>query len=1139
MNCLGIDLVNPLDRMAPGFFGYLFNARVIEEGRIEGRPGYSSLISLTGSDTPNSIRRLNDPDMSTSPEGYTYIGGGGTNLYAGQETDYAVIDTGYSGNPLSLLTFRPDQSPESWMYVYDQNKLVKVRPDGQVRPIGVAPPSLPPTAEYGVPAMVTIADGDVGTWVPDGTNCVSAAAGGDRTFGASPFIDQVLYDSGNSGWCCINPAITSGSFYWAGDRMRVILNPGGPNQELVLVREINPAIASTTVQAIQYDSGSTGGCSIVLTGFPSGLARDSLIRIDAELIRVLAVVLSPDGLSYSVRAVTGATHSVGAPVTGFLSWYVYATQAHVANEPMSVDYVAMALTNAAAATGYATWNTSINASTANGRPIDPANDYFHISVFLQNPAVVTSVLVQIDTSDGTFTKNYWTWTIPSSELSQDGSSPGVNSWTDLSLALSSGVLTGDQSLGTFSTIAGLRLSFATTGSATVTNCGFDCWYFFGTYGPVIQPNSPVGYLYQTRYRDSSTGAHSVPGPQTRAYMFPLREEVLLTPQTSTAPGVDTIDIYELGGTVAQFLYVGSVGNNPTTPLTYAVTQPDIVVNEANQPPDLNAIQPWPILGIAWSGAVNTNGTSVTWVSGTKFDPNLLSATVILINGVAYQTFGQPSSPTTLQLFLSAGAQTNVPFLVASPTLAAQPLAFAFGPLEGPFAPVVFALGDPINGGTLYYANASDADSASTLNSLELTGPSEPLISGATWNGLVLCGSRDHIFIIRYSFLAVLGTPSNQTYQWQKVPAPSGIWTRWACCTTPAGMAYLGRDGIYVATDQSGVSISDAQLYPLFPHDGVIGEAVNSGGDVIPPVDMTQLDFLRLAYLDGRLAFNYLDVDGNSVELRYEFEKKRWFLNSYADQIWTQYLVEASVNNPTEPEILMLSRDWPKIYLAGGNTDNGTPINTVVLTPANDGGDERTQKLYVDSMTQCDGTGTLRLSAAYDNAQSFSPVVSFNVATYIQQSLQNLASLANLALYRNIAAKFAWTGGPDGPRLYAWECSGYVQPYLSQYLQTQYFGMSVPGWKSTRRLYPGLISNSDVLFTIACQDGRVYGPYTLPSTGGRFRIMPQMLDAGVKDLAFALTLDGQGQSFAAFLDEFHLEMKLWQEDTYIDLAVFRS
>lgn len=1136
MDCSGIDLVHPLDRMPPGAFAYLFNVRVITEGRIEGRPGYTQSIVLA--DIPNSIRRLNDPSKTYAPSGYTYIGGGGTKLYAGIESAYSIIDTGYSGQPLSLIPFRPDQSPESWMYVYDSNKSCKVRPDGVIRELGVAPPTKAPIIEYGAPAWVELSDGQSAS----GWSAVSIDTGptlSDRTNGGST-IAHIIYNSGTTGWCCINPTLAGGSF-WIGERMQVILNTGGGSAETVVVRDILNAISTTTVASILYDSGTTGQCSMVLAGSPVGLDRNSLIQVDSEIIRVREVIPDPTGITYSIRCTTTSSHVSGATVTGLLSWYVYAANTHAASETITSQFLLLA--HSAAGTGGATLGGSINGAVANGRPVDPANDYLHISFFLQNPQNVTNIqiLVNMDiTPNYSFTNpgNTYIWTFTQADLNTGGSSG--DSWCEIVVPISSGVRTGDDLALTLANITGIAVQLISTGACA---WGFDWWYLFGTYGQVIQPNAPVGVTYQTRYRDSSTGVVSVPGPQNRYFLYPLRESVIITPRTSTQPGVDTDDIYRLGGNVATFLYVSSVQNNPSSPNSYVDGLPDIFVNEADQTPDLTALQPWPILGVPISGTCNVSGTTVE-ITGTTSPPgglpaNLLSNTEITISGQAYLTYGQPVSSTFVELTQDAGSQTGVPFLIGSPTVAASPLPFAFGPLEGPFAPVVFALGDPLNGGLLYFSNFSNADGASDTNTLEIATPSNNLVSGAIWNGLCFAGNREDVFVVRYSYLTTIGASTNTTYQWNKVPTPSGMWARWACCTCPIGVAYLGRDGIYICTDTQGINITDERLYSLFPHDGAPAEPVNSGSNIILPVDMTQLDDLRLSYCDECLRFSYIDTDGNYNTLKYEIYRKRWFLDNFANDLSYMYMVEQAENQPNQEQILALALDTKSIMIMGGNTDNGTAINSIVLTPSDDSKDERVQKLYVDTMIMADGIGIMEVAAAFNNAQEFSPVLNITCTGPIQQYLQNIASLSDLDLYRNIGAKFAWTGGPSGPGLYAHESSGFLQPYLSSSYVTQFINLSFPGWKSARRAYPALISNSPTLLTIQTQDGRVFGPYTIASTGGQYRILPQMLDQNLKDLAFAFQLDGQGKQFALFPSDFVIEFKQWTEESYISLAVFKT
>ena len=1124
----GLDLVHPLDRMPDGSFPYLLNARVVEEGRIDGRPGYSSIMQL--SDPPNSVRRLNDPSLVYSPAGYIYVGGGGTKLYAGTESAYAVVDTGYSGNPLSLIPFKPDSAPESWMYVYDSRKMVKVSPAGVIRGIGVAPPTTAPGVEYGVPATVDITTGQATAgWAATGID--TGPTLGDRTNTSAPTISSILYNSGTTGWCCIYPVLTQP--FWVGNRMKVILNAGGGNAETVVVRETHSAISTTTVASILYDSGVTGKCSIVLTGSPVGLSRNSLIQIGTEIVRVLEVNLSPDGSAYSIRCSTVSTHAALDAVTGMVSWYVYTALQHVATESITSSY--LAFSHSASGVGGGTKALTLDAAVAGGRPIDPANDYLHIGVFLQNPLNVTTLQVLINLD---LVPNY-SFSTPGNSyvftLSQADLGSGDDSWVDIVVPISSATRTGNDLTKTLATVTGVAVQMTTTGACA---WGIDWLYLFGTYGPTVQPNSPVGLQFQSRFRDFTTGAKSVPGPLTRAQMFPLRESVIITPQTTTVAGVDTIDIYGMGGTISSPLFLSSVVNTPSSPVSYTDTLPDTVILETNQPPDLTVLQPWPTLYPPMTGTGTVSGTTVV-VTGFTLPANLVGNTAVFINGAVFLTHGQPRSPNTLELILDAGSLVGATISIPSPTVAATCLPFAFGALEGPFAPVVFALGDPNNGGTLYYSNFSDADSSSDVNTLDITTPSDSLVSGAIWQGMAFAGNRDTIICIRFSYLTTIGASNSPAFQWTKVSTPSGMWSRWSCCNFPLGVAYLGRDGLYVATDSGGVNITDANLYPLFPHDGQPAKSVVRGRHIIYPVDMTALTSLRLTYCDESLRFSYKDTNGTYNTLMFEIYKKRWILNIYASEIGMHYLVEAQDSSPNRQEILMLGIDSNNIKLSGGDTDDQADIQTVVLTPSMDGGDQRSQKLYVDSMTQAGGTGVIILDSTYDNAQSYSPDLSIDTVGSIQQYLQNIASLADLSLHKNIGAEFSWVGGPDGPTLYAWEISGYLQPYLSAFFVTQFISFSFPGWKHMRRSFPAIISNDPVLMTIKCQDGRTYGPYTIPSTGGQFRVLPQMLDCGIKDLAFAIQLDGGGNLFALFPQDFTLEVKQWNEESYINLAVFKS
>lgn len=263
---------------------------------------------------------------------------------------------------------------------------------------------------------------------------------------------------------------------------------------------------------------------------------------------------------------------------------------------------------------------------------------------------------------------------------------------------------------------------------------------------------------------------------------------------------------------------------------------------------------------------------------------------------------------------------------------------------------------------------------------------------------------------------------------------------------------------------------------------------------------------------------------------------RWFPHVYADPVITHYLVEPNAAFPNDQELFMLAGG--AILQSGGNTDAGADIVVIAEPGSIDNGDERAQKLYVDAMTEADQVGPISAQIRFNNSQQTGPTLLMNPAGPRQQFLENIASLMDLSLYRNISVRYTWTGGPDGPRIYAFEPSGYAMPYVSTRFVTQYINLSFPAWKSHRRLYPALISNADVIFTIETQDNRVFTT-VIPSTGGQFRIIPLIVAHGCKQLAFAYQLDGQGTPFALFPDAFTIETKAWTEESYVELAIFKT
>ncbi|HTF63466.1 MAG TPA: hypothetical protein VK638_12250, partial [Edaphobacter sp.] len=147
----GISTVLPIDMMA-GKYPYLQNVRSYLGGRTTARATQAPAVQTLGA-AVHSLRRLNDTTPLGPPSGFALIGGAGDGLYK----DSTEVATGLSGNPFSQVPFRPNSSPEPWMYIADSSQathiinpafdaagMLKVRADGLTYKMGVKEPQNSP-----------------------------------------------------------------------------------------------------------------------------------------------------------------------------------------------------------------------------------------------------------------------------------------------------------------------------------------------------------------------------------------------------------------------------------------------------------------------------------------------------------------------------------------------------------------------------------------------------------------------------------------------------------------------------------------------------------------------------------------------------------------------------------------------------------------------------------------------------------------------------------------------------------------------------------------------------------------------------------------------------------------------------------
>jgi hypothetical protein len=151
----GLNTISQSDMITAGQYKFLQNIRRFLGDRITGRAPQTDPVATMGSGPVHSLRRLNDSTPAGPGSGFSLIGGSDTSLYNNSTAEA----TGLSGNPISILPFRPNTSVQPWGYIGDSSLnvligsfacagMLKVRSDGLTRKMGIAEPQAAPTVAF-------------------------------------------------------------------------------------------------------------------------------------------------------------------------------------------------------------------------------------------------------------------------------------------------------------------------------------------------------------------------------------------------------------------------------------------------------------------------------------------------------------------------------------------------------------------------------------------------------------------------------------------------------------------------------------------------------------------------------------------------------------------------------------------------------------------------------------------------------------------------------------------------------------------------------------------------------------------------------------------------------------------------------
>lgn len=857
MQLRGIDLTSPINRLKSGYAAVCLNVRGYLLGGYAPRNRLTNAI-ITISAAIQTIQRLNDSTGAGPGAGYTLIiASADGNLYASSAGSPSPVASGLSGNPISIVPFRPNASVQPWAYVSDSAAspdvlilnpansfhcagMLKVRSDGLTRKMGIAEPQLAATVTF-----------------PGG--------GG----GPSQIFYYYVYRASETG-AQSNPSPVS--------------IPGTNSQS-------NPSVTipasshatNFTFNAAQYEYVSP---QIRTTGsVAAGTVTDFVIVKTGSTPFAI-----PDGTQ--VASVTASGGSGMTPGTYAIT-FTGGGGTGAAGTLVVTSPTASTATLTSPGSGYTSVPTA-SATTGGTPPL--------LEVVLTTAVSVSGVTIDLN------------WV-------------GQNSGTGVlsSVAL---FLLGSQ-IGTAKFPGIQNQSFSTD---TLQGAAGDTWGITGlSAAQVNDPSFGFGVQITTQLSGGSDRSFINSMGMTVYYST---QNAAITPVPSTDPQVDKVDFYRQGGGLANPTYVGTGPNSATA---FNDTLSDLAA-ASNQELEFDNFEPFPSIDLPRSGTLTAAGQILTPTTGDIFNIRWLPGTVILIGSpdqLGYTAVRRPTSTTSWDFTNNDSTVPAIPdgtsltWNIAEPALAQQPLPYMWGPTDN--INFVYAVGDPLRPGTLYWCKGNNLDSAPDTNQLEVTDPSEPLVNGAMSNGLGVLFSIKRAWIIEpnfYNALATVTGTTGSTWSLQATAINRGLFIP-RCIAVEGGGRIFFRvdDGVLVSTaGSSPTSITDSSLYPLFSHEGSVPVSITRNGITFWPPDDSQPQLQQFNVNLGFLYYSYADTNGNRHVLTFDILSLAWVLDAYS----TTPTTFASNEGQSVQGVLVGCADNTLRQLSNTGTET---VTSTVVTPA--------------------------------------------------------------------------------------------------------------------------------------------------------------------------------------------------------------
>jgi hypothetical protein len=686
---------------------------------------------------------------------------------------------------------------------------------------------------------------------------------------------------------------------------------------------------------------------------------------------------------------------------------------------------------------------------------------------------------------------------PGSTSSQTGT--GRDQWSEIWFRLSDFTKFGTDDTKTLKLVNSVRIVIVPKSSTTdIATVAFDAWYITGGYQPDVNGNAPYEYRY--RVRDSQTGARSNWSPPGRSGMFASRQRVLVRiPAVSAAFGADTIDVQRRGGTLNEWVTIGSMANGGVAASFTDNISDNVALGFAAATSGVEGnvnTEPFTVQTAALSG----NGTIVGTLleDAGQFDLSLAQGTEILVDGIPTKIY-QVHTTNLVELYDSCMGTGAGVWSIPKPYKTGQPMPVVFGDLDGWY----FALGNSNTPGELYFFNQYTMDSTRGAYHVPVTSGDDPLMNGCVYNGRAYVWSSSKLF--------TLSQDPDHIWRADPIPVPDGLYARYALAVGDL-IYWLGRDGIYAFDGATVTSVSDEYLRPLFRRSGVPGVTTH-GVNAVNTVDTltaAQRNLFRLAICGQYLMFTYTP-DGTATDVlvldRWDGDASDWgwWQDDYANTDVRFFYEEEG--NGVHRILVGGSQAQSELYSLGGSgkTDDGTAFTCQVRLFALDGGDRRTEKLIGDATLELEpGTASITPTWWFDD---YASSVVGTVISGTGSGPSRIQDFDGGRYARNIALDLAWSMSSDTfvPEIFGWGFTVMGRPSETIKRATDYSDLGHWGPKELRGLDIECDTEGNsktVLVEYTKEDGTV-GSVSFTVVAAQKTIVPLALTSPVVGYEFRL------------------------------------